>query len=74
MGVVAQPDPGPGKSKKVSTITRSKSANVKGDQVKPADTTWPQECVGLPWVPDGRCIDSLVNKDQNEYQVSTYLR
>ena len=74
MGVVAQPDPGPGKSKKVRTSTRSKSANVKGDQVKPSGTTWPQEYVGLPWVPDGRRTDAPVNKDQNEDQVSTYLR
>ena len=29
MGVVAQPDPGPGKSRNVKTSTRSKSANVK---------------------------------------------
>ena len=52
MGAVAQPDPGPGKSKKLRTSTRSKSANVKADQVNPSDTTWPQECVGLPWEPD----------------------
>ena len=51
--LVAQPDPGPGKSKKVRTSTRSTSANVKGDQVNPSGTTWPQECVGLPWEPDG---------------------
>ena len=74
MGVVAQPDPGPGKSKKVRTSTRIKSANVKGDQVKPAGTTWPQECVGLPWEPDGRRTDAPVNKNQNKDQVSTYLR
>ena len=74
MGVVDQPDPGPGKSNKVRTSTRSKSANVKGDQVKPAGTTWPQECVGLPWVQDGRRTDVLVNEDQNKDQVSTYLQ
>ena len=74
MGFVDQPDPVPGKSKKVSTSTRSKSANVKGDQVNPAGTTWPQECVGLLWEPDGRRIDAPVNEDQNEDQVSTYLK
>ena len=74
MGVVAQPDPGPGKSKKVRTSTRSNSANVKGDQVKPAGTTWPQECVELPWVPYGQRTDAPLNEDQNKDQVSTYLR
>ena len=74
MGVMDQLDPGLGKSKNVKTSTRSKSANVKGDQVKPAETTWPQECVGLPWVPDGQHTDAPVNKYQNEDQVSTYLR
>ena len=74
MGAVAQKDPGPRKSKKVSTSTIIKSANLKGDQVKPSGTTWPQECVGLPWVPDGRRTDAPVNEDQNEGQVSTYLR
>ena len=59
MGVVAHPDPGPGKSKKVRTSARSKSANDKGDQVKPAGKTWPQECVGLPWKSDGRSTDRL---------------
>ena len=39
MGVVAQPETGPGKSKKVRTSTRSNSVNMKGDQVKPAGTT-----------------------------------
>ena len=74
MGVLAQPDPGPGNSKKLRTSTRSKSANVKGDQVKPAGTTWPQECVGMPWEPDGRHTDAPLNEDQNEDQVSTYLQ
>ena len=40
MEVVTQPDPGPGNSKKVRTSTRSKSDNMKGDQVNPAGTTW----------------------------------
>ena len=74
MGVVAQTDLGPVNSKKVRTSTRIKSANVKGDQVNPSGTTLPQECVGLPWEPDGRHTDVPVNKDQNEDQVSTYLR
>ena len=41
-GIVAQSDPEPGNSKKLRTSTRSKSSNVKGDQVNPAGTTWPQ--------------------------------
>ena len=74
MGVVAYPDLGPGKSKKVRTSTRSKSANVKGDQVNPSGTTWPHKCVGLPWIPDGQRTDAPANEDQNKDQVSTYLR
>ena len=74
IGVVDQPDPGPVKSKKVGTSTRSKSVNVKGDQVNPSGTTWPQECVGLPWIPDGQRTDAPVNKDQNEDQLATYLQ
>ena len=74
MGVVAQPDPGPENSKKVRTGTSSKSANVKSDHVKPAGTTWPQECVGLPWVLDLRRTYAPVNEDQNKDQVSTYLQ
>ena len=66
MGIVDQPDPGPGKSKKVSKGTRIKSANVKGDKVNPASTTWPQECVGLPWAPNRQRTDAPVNENQNE--------
>ena len=72
--VVFQPDPGQGKSKKVRTSTRSNSSNVKGDQLNPDGATWPQECVGLPWELDGRRTYAQMNKDQNEDQVSTYLR
>ena len=42
--------------------------------------SWEKMClyglksVGLPWVPDGRRTDALVNEDHNEDQVSTYLR
>ena len=74
IGVVDQPDPGPVKSKKVGTSTRSKSVNVKGDQVNPSGTAWPQECVGLPWVLDLRRTYAPVNEDQNKDQVSTYLQ
>ena len=75
MGVKAQPDPGPGKSKKVRTSTRSKSSNVKRDQLKPAGTTWPQECVRLPWVPDGRCTYAVVSTAaQQSLCRATYLR